>query len=144
MFFALDCLCLIVIVYYNYQMATRLEQLSQLRTTLRETLLDLQRILETVFERTPLVKGNVCELVRKCGKPSCACAEGKLHRTMVLSWSEVGKTRLITIPEGRLEELREKSERYLQLRRARARVTEIHRKILKTVDRIEKLRREKP
>ena len=125
-------------------MTARLEQLSQLRTTLRETLHDLERTLETVFERTPLVKGNVCELARKCGKPSCACAEGKLHRTMVLSWSEEGKTRLMTIPEGRLEELQEKSERYLQLRRARAQVTEIHHKILKLVDRIEKLRREKP
>ncbi len=125
-------------------MRSRLEQLSQLRSALREALRDLERILECVFERTPLLKGNVCELARKCGKPSCACTRGKLHRTMVLSWSEEGKTRLIAIPAQRLDAVREKSARYLQFRRARAGVTKLHRQILKLVDRIEKLRREKP
>ncbi len=125
-------------------MRSRLEQLSQLRSALREALRDLESTLECVFERTPLLKGNVCELARQCGKPSCACTRGKLHRSMVLSWSEEGKTRLIAIPAERLDVVREKSERYLQFRRARARVTKLYRQILKLVDRIEKLRREKP
>ena len=125
-------------------MRSRLQQLSRLRAALREALRDLERTLDCVFERTPLLKGNVCELARKCGKPSCACTRGKLHRTMVLSWSEEGKTRLIAIPAERLEGVREKSDRYLQFRRARAEVTKLHRQILKWVDGIEKLRREKP
>ncbi len=125
-------------------MRSRLQQLSRLRSALREALRDLERTLDCVFERTPLRKGNVCELARKCGKPSCACTQGKLHRTMVLSWSEKGKTRLIAIPAARLDGVREKSERYLQFRGARAGVTKMHHQILKLVDRIETLRREKP
>ena len=125
-------------------MRSRLQQLSQLRSALRETLRDLERTLKCVFDRPPLLKGNVCELARKCGKPSCACTRGKLHRTMVLSWSEQGKTRLIRIPPQRLEGVREKSERYLQLRRTRAEVTQLHRRILNLIDRMERLRREKP
>jgi Family of unknown function (DUF6788) len=123
-------------------MRSRLQQLSQLRSSLREALRDLERTLHCVFQRGPLLKGNVCELARRCGKPSCACTRGKLHRTMVLSWSEQGKTRLIAIPPERLEDVRKRSERYLQFRRARAEATKIHRRILKLLDRIEKLRRE--
>jgi hypothetical protein len=63
---------------------------------------------------------------------------------MVLSWSEGGRTRLLSIPPERLRELREKSEEYLRFRRARARVTEICREILAVLDQIEKLRREEP
>ena len=62
------------------------------------------------IERSALVKGNVSELSRKYGKPSCACAEGQLHRSMVLSWSDQGKTRLMTIPSEKLDRLRANSE----------------------------------
>jgi hypothetical protein len=41
-----------------------------------------------------------------------------------------------------VSELQEKSGEYLRFRRARARVTEIGKKILGVMDRIEKLRRE--
>jgi hypothetical protein len=63
---------------------------------------------------------------------------------MVLTWSEKGKSRLLSIPTERIIEVKKKSEEYLRFRRARARVTEIHREILAVVDRIEKLRREQP
>lgn len=118
--------------------------LSPLRAALRRQLADLEKSLRVVFRRNPLVKGNVYEMARKCGKPSCACTRGQLHRTMVLSWSEQGKTRLRSIPPARLNELRQKSEEYLRFRRARARVSEIHREILVLLDRIEELRRERP
>jgi hypothetical protein len=63
---------------------------------------------------------------------------------MVLTWSEEGKSRLLSLPKGRVAEVKKKSEEYLRFRRARARVTEIHREILAIMDRIEKLRREEP
>jgi hypothetical protein len=63
---------------------------------------------------------------------------------MVLSWSEGGKTRLFSIPPERLGELRGKSEEYLRVRRARARVTGICREIVAVLDQMEKLRREEP
>lgn len=122
----------------------RVQDLSRLRSALQRLLTDLQRSLRVVFGRSPLVKGNVYEMARKCGKPSCACTRGKLHRSMVLSWSEQGKTRLLSIPPDRLAELREKSQQYLRFRRARARVSEICREMLALLDRIEERRREAP
>ena len=121
-----------------------LQDLSRLRFALRRLLNDLERCLKVVFGRAPLVKGNVYELARKCGKPSCACTRGELHRSMVLSWSQRGKTRLLSIPPRRVAELRQKSEQYLRFRRARARVSEICKQIVVLLDRIEKLRRKAP
>ena len=40
------------------------------------------------------MKGSVYTLRRKCGKATCACARGALHETVVVSWSEAGRTRL--------------------------------------------------
>ena len=119
-------------------------QLSCLRLALRDLLEDLEKTLKVAFERSPLVKGNVYELARQCGKPSCTCTRGRLHRSMVLSWSQQGKTRLRSIPPERLAELRRKSEAYLRFRRSRARLGEIHHQMLALLDRIEQLRREEP
>ena len=126
------------------QREKQLDKLSRLRQTLRGHLADLGKSLKVVFGRGPMVKGNVYELARKCGKPACACTRGELHRSMVLTWSHEGKSKLISIPPERLSALQEKSEEYLRFRRARARVTEICKKIVGVLDRIEKLRREEP
>jgi len=121
-----------------------IQSLSRLRQELRRLLEELERSVEVVFGRDPLVKGNVYEMARKCGKPTCACARGQLHRSLVLSWSHQGKTRLKSIPPERLQELRRKSEEYLRFRRARAQVTVICKQMLSVIDRIETLRREEP
>ena len=126
------------------QKESRLQNLSRLRQALRQRLKDLERSLEVVFGRVPLVKGNVYEMARKCGKPSCTCTRGALHRSMVLSWSERGKTQLFSIPPDRLAQVRQKSEEYLRFRRTRARVSEICKGMVALLDRIEKLRREAP
>jgi len=117
---------------------------SRLRQALWDLIRELEASLEVAFHRSPLVKGNVYELARKCGKPNCICTRGQLHRSMVLTWSEGGKSRLFSIPPERVGELKEKSEEYLRVRRARARVTEICREILAVLDQMEKLRREEP
>lgn len=105
---------------------------------------DLRRSIKVVLGRTPLVKGNVYELARKCGKSSCVCVRGRLHRSMVLSWSHGGRTRIMSIPAERLAEIRGKSEEYLKVRRARARMTVLYKEILAVMDRMEKLRMEEP
>ena len=126
------------------QQKSQLQDLRHLRAALRRLLTDLEKSLQVVCSRTPLVKGNVYEMARKCGKRSCPCTRGRLHRTWVLSWSEQGKTRLLSIPAGRLAELQEKSVDYLRFCRARARVSKSYREILALLDRIEKLHREAP
>ena len=143
-FFLLTVGDLYAIIYNRMQKKRDREELSRLRSTLRGRLAELRGVLKVVFGRSALVKGNVYELARKCGKPNCICTRGELHRSMVLTWSEKGKGRLLSLPSERVVEVKKKSEEYLRFRRARARVTEIHRDILALLDRIEKLRREEP
>ena len=61
---------------------------------------------------------------------------------MVLSASEGGQTRLRVIPRGFLAQTQQRVKRYQQLRRARARVVQIHRQVLKLIDKMEALRRQ--
>lgn len=63
---------------------------------------------------------------------------------MVLSWSQKGKTKLMSIPPERLTELREKTEEYRRLRGARAEVSAITKKMLAVIDQIDQIRREEP
>lgn len=121
-----------------------LQKLSRLRVELRQLLERLWKTLEVAFARTPLVKGNVYEIARRCGTPNCSCTRGRLHRNMVLTWSEQGRSRMRSLPPGRVAELRQKSEEYLRFRRARAEVSVLHKKILAVLDQIQELRREEP
>ncbi|MDD5704134.1 MAG: hypothetical protein PHU23_19040 [Dehalococcoidales bacterium] len=120
------------------------QSLSRLRQELRRLVEELERSLVVAYERSPLIKGNVYEITRKCGKPNCACTRGQLHKSMVLSWSHQGKTRLKSVPPEKLAELSRKSEEYLRFRRARAQVTIIYKQMLEVIDHIETLRREEP
>jgi hypothetical protein len=61
---------------------------------------------------------------------------------MVLSASEKGKTRLRVIPHGFLVEVQIKVRRYQELRRARARLVEVHREMIRVMDEMEAMRRE--
>jgi hypothetical protein len=122
----------------------REHKLSRLRQELRAFLGRLTEILEVAWGRSPLVKGSVYQIARRCGNPHCRCTRGHLHRNFVLTWSEKGRHRLLSLRPERLAEIRPKSQEYARFRRARAEVTVRYRQILATLDQIEKLRREAP
>jgi hypothetical protein len=134
-------------VIYKYNMHKKIKsfaQLSRLRLKLRHLLAEFRQLSKVFLERGPLVKGNVYELARRCGQPRCRCARGSLHRSMVLSYSHQGKTRLFTIPPGKLDSLRQKSEAYLHLRRQRALIVNQFQEILRVMDALESGRRQSP
>lgn len=118
------------------------EKFSRLRHSLVQLLEEMRGLIEPFFSDRPVIKGTVYELKRKCGKPGCKCAQGELHARMVVSASEGGKTRLRAIPRGFLVDTQQRVRRYQELRRARARVVEIHRQMLKLIDEMEGMRRE--
>ncbi len=120
----------------------RREEVSRLRQSLFRLAKEIQRVIKPFFSDRPVIKGTVYELKRKCGKPGCKCAQGELHARMVVSASEGGKTRLQVIPHGFLVEVQGKVRRYQELRRARARLGSLYRKMLKVMDQMEGMRRE--
>ncbi len=118
------------------------KKFSQLRQSLGRLANEIRQIIEPFFSDKPVIKGSVYELKTKCGKPGCRCARGQLHHHMVLSASEKGKTRLRVIPRGFLGEVKSKVQRYQQLRGARVRLIEVHKKMLHLIDEMEAMRRE--
>jgi hypothetical protein len=118
------------------------ETFSQLRQSLARLANEIRQIVDPFFSDKPVIKGSVYELKTKCGKPGCRCAQGELHRRMVVSASEKGKTQLRAIPRGFLVEVQDKVRRYQELRRVRVRLIEVHKNMLQTMDEMETMRRE--
>ena len=126
----------------SIQSSENRQKFSRLRQSLRRLSDEARKLIEASFSDKPVIKGSVYELKRKCGKPGCKCAQGELHSRMVLSASEKGKTRLRVIPHGFLVEVRIKVGRYQELRRARSRLVEVQRKMIRVMDEMEVMRRE--
>jgi len=118
----------------------RADRASRLRLALKSRLAEHQRQLRPLLPVRQLVKGSVYELKTRCGKPSCHCAseDGPLHSSTVLSWSEHGKTRLRTLPPGERARYQQLTEDYRRFRQARAALVKLQRRMLATIDQLEK------
>ena len=94
-------------------------KVSQLRQRLCETGRQIDRQIRALMERTPLVRGGVYRLRRKCGKPGCRCARGELHESWVLLARQEGVQRMRAVPKGETARWRELAERHRRCRQAR-------------------------
>ena len=65
-------------------------------------------------DRIPrLLRGSLVTLRRRCGKPSCRCADGEqLHEAPALSYSEGGRTRMLTLADADVPAVAAALERY--------------------------------
>lgn len=115
---------------------------SRLRQSLVQLCNEIRRHTNPFLSDLPVIRGSVYELKRKCGKAGCKCNQGELHCRMVVSASEKGKTRLRVIPSGFLAEVQRKARRYQELRQARSRIVEVHKKMLQVMDEMETMRRQ--
>ncbi len=62
--------------------------------------------------QTLILRGSLVSLTRKCGKPTCRCAEGEPHSTPALSYSVGGATKMLTLRPSDLREIRAALARY--------------------------------
>jgi hypothetical protein len=61
-----------------------------------------------------LLRGSLICFRRKCGKPNCRCVRGKPHASPALSYSQRGKTRILTLPLAQVPQVRAALKRYHQ------------------------------
>jgi len=127
-------------------LTARADRASRLRLTLRSLLAGCQRQFDELLPLRQFVKGSVYELQTRCGKPSCHCGsdEGPPHTSTVLSWSEKGKTRLRTLRAGQRVRFQQLAEDYRRFRQARATLVKLQRRMIATIDRLQKTLRLPP
>lgn len=92
---------------------------------------------EILAERGPLRRGSFVTLHRKCGKPTCHCAQGEGHPADYLSIQEEGRKRLLYISAQNRDQVAKQAERYRRFRKQRAILARIMRTLLQRIDELE-------
>jgi hypothetical protein len=82
-----------------------------------------------------LLRGSLITLRRKCGKPSCHCAEDAPHETPALSISVRNVTQIVTLRREDVAQVRSALRRYQQA------LAELDRKALSGIASLRRLRR---
>jgi len=116
------------------------QRLSSLRSQLTQAQQQLPGLLEECFGREPLLPGSLYTLRRKCGKPNCRCARGKLHESTVLSYRGQGRPQNISPPPEQIDTLRTITDNYRRVRQARIKLVRWQRQLLTLVDALEAAR----
>jgi len=65
-----------------------------------------------------LLRGSLITLRRRCGKKNCHCHRDQPHETPAVSYSQDGKTRILTLPEELVPFARAAVQRYQRARAA--------------------------
>ncbi len=88
----------------------------------RAALEDLWRrrkeLLEILLAQTPVLVGTVYDTLRKCGNPTCHCAEQPTHRQTLLLFKKAGHRRCRFVRQEDAEDLRQAAQRYRDWRKA--------------------------
>jgi len=115
---------------------------ARLRQKLRRLRDEHARLLEAAFATSPLWRGQVRHVQRKCGKPTCRCTRGERHAATVLADRSGAKLRNFT-PKGKdLERFTEMTEAYRDLRKKRSRLVESQGEMLRIFDALAAARRD--
>jgi Family of unknown function (DUF6788) len=56
--------------------------------------------LAQLVSQEPFLRGSLVERSRPCGKPTCRCRQGQLHRSLYLATRHNGQRALLYIPRG--------------------------------------------
>ena len=65
-----------------------------------------------------MLRGSLIELRRRCGKDGCRCRDGDPHTTPALSYSQKGKTQIVTLPAKEVPRVKAGLKHYQQALRA--------------------------
>ena len=62
--------------------------------------------LAQLITQEPFLRGSLVERARPCGKPTCRCQRGQLHRSLYLATRHNGRRALLYIPRALEETVR--------------------------------------
>jgi len=63
--------------------------------------------LAQFIAQQPFLRGSLVQRARPCGKPTCRCRQGQLHRSLYLATRHNGRRALLYIPRALEETVRQ-------------------------------------
>ena len=73
-----------------------------------------------------ILRGSIVMVKRYCGKANCRCLKGYKHRSLYISQSNKGESRLIYIPQRSEKEVRRLIRNYQALKRMMEEISRIN------------------
>jgi Family of unknown function (DUF6788) len=106
------------------------------RKALDDLCKEISAIVALFAAPSPVLRGTISTIKRRCGKPSCRCAQGEPHATLVfLERTQAGRrARKVTGKEAL--GLRRPCSHYRKLFRARARLVKLTAELRWSIDRL--------
>ena len=98
---------------------------------------ELTGLKDKLLIRSPMARGTVYELKRKCGRRNCRCAKGQLHKQMCLAITRKGKKTLRPLKGPELITLQKLTGSHRQFRKARASFTKTSQEIVRLANQLE-------
>ena len=98
---------------------------------------ELGRLKNELLTRRPMARGTVYELKRKCGKKTCRCTKGQLHKQMCIAITRKGKKTLRPLKGEELISLERFTEFHRQFRKVRADFIKISKEIISLANHLE-------
>ena len=90
------------------------------------------KVVEKIQSLDHAIKGSIYEMKRYCGKPNCVCVKTATpHKSLFLSFSYKGKTRLIPIQKQQIPDIRARINDYKELKAAVDELTRINAELLR-------------
>lgn len=80
--------------------------------------------------RPEVIRGTLVLVRRSCGKPRCRCRKDSPHKSLYVSQSHKGKTRMVYVPKRSEEKARAWVGEYHRLKALLNKLSEIHLKLL--------------
>jgi hypothetical protein len=79
-----------------------------------------------------ILRGSIVVVERYCGKPNCRCLKGSKHRSLYLSQSNNGESRLVYIPKRSEKQVRQLIRNYQLLKGIMEKISRINMELVTT------------
>lgn len=88
------------------------------RESLKELWRRREELLRILLAEEPLLVGSVYDTLRRCGNPTCRCAERPTHRQTLLIFTKAGRRRCRFVRKDQAPSFHEAAGRYRLCRKA--------------------------
>ena len=96
------------------------------------------RFLNALLESQPVLKGSLLNLKRPCGRGSCRCEKGKLHRQMIISSKKKGKTKFVYVRKEDQKVIQKYADNRKRFQKTRKEITSAEKKIWRAIQKLER------